>query len=326
MSLEIINTIKHRLKLTAFDLNLIKSPVTRSKIVLMYHGIDLNENRKFNSRFFSIDHFEKQLIYFKKNYNLVSLEDLMDNRNLSSDRLNIAITFDDGYLNNFTYAFPLLEKYQIPSHIFITGLNNFNNPIKILWGDLVDITEKFINKNLGLFNSTFKKSKHNGFKDLKKYIRDNKIIGTPQYDEMINVLNEMSSNVIEQENLFDYWRLMSDENIKAIARSNYVKIGSHGYWHNNLSSQPYEEACLELVKSKQYLENLTQYEVNSIGYPDGSYTREVSKYANDIGFKYQCAVTYKFEADRTTPYITDRLGLYPVVTPKFIDHQINTAK
>ncbi len=326
MSSDIINTIKHRLKLTAFDLNLVKSPITKSKIVLMYHGIDLNENRKFNGRFFSVKHFEEQLVYFKKHYNILSLEDLMDNKNMSANKLNVAITFDDGYLNNFIYAFPLLEKYQIPSHIFVTGLNNSSNSIKILWGDLVDITEKFINENLGLFNDTFKKSKYNGFTELKKFIRDNKIIGTPQYDEMINVLNEMSGNVIEQEGLFDYWRLMSDENIKAVARSNYVKIGSHGYWHNNLSSQPYEEACGELLKSKSYLENLTQYEVDSIGYPDGSYTREVSKYAYDIGFKYQCAVNYKFEEDKTTPYITDRLGLYPIVTPKFIDYQISISE
>ena len=119
---------------------------------------------------------------------------------------------------------------------------------------------------------------------------------------------------------------MSDEQIKIISKSRYVKIGSHGYWHNNLSSLPYQKACEDVLNSKNYLENLTQYTIDSIAYPDGSYTREVSKYANDIGFNYQCAVDYKFKEDKNTPYIIDRLGLYPVLTPKYINHTINKGK
>lgn len=325
--MNVLNEIKHRVKLKAYDFNILKSPQLVSKCVVMYHGIDLIENRMFNRRFFSMKHLEGHLNYFKKTYNLLSLQDIMDEKNLSKVKLNVAITFDDGYMNNFKYAFPLFEKYKIPVHFYVTGINNSDNPIKILWGDLINISEQYITDDLLIFGKRFTKGKESsGFTDLKKYIRNNAICGTWQYDELIAILNKKSNNVLVNEGVFDYWKLLSDEQIKIISQSNYVKIGSHGYWHNNLSSLRYKQACEDILRSKQYLENLTQYTVDSIAYPDGSYTREVSKYANDIGFKYQCAVDYKYEEDKNTSYITDRLGLYPLVTPKYIDYLINTGK
>ena len=167
----LINGIKHRIKLKAADLKFLSAPRRTDKLVLMYHGIDLTENRKFNGRFFSLKNFEAQLKYFKKNYNILSLENIMNDECLIKDKLNIAITFDDGYVNNFTYAYPLLEKYQTPAHFFITGFNASQAKTKILWGDLVDITEKFIKTDLSIWGKTF--HNNNGYKALKEWIRKN---------------------------------------------------------------------------------------------------------------------------------------------------------
>ena len=90
-------------------------------LILMYHGISLSKNNPFNSRHTYIKDFEKQLIYLKKHTNIVSIKDYFK-ENFHPTKINVAITFDDGYLNNFKYALPLLEKYKIPASFYCTCL------------------------------------------------------------------------------------------------------------------------------------------------------------------------------------------------------------
>jgi len=87
---------------------------TNKKIILCYHGIDLVGNTKLNSKFISKKYFEKQLVYFKENFNIVSLKKFFEIKNKEVKEFTIAITFDDGYKNNFKYVLPLIEKHKIP--------------------------------------------------------------------------------------------------------------------------------------------------------------------------------------------------------------------
>ena len=148
-----INRIKNKL----YREGIIKPKSQKgSKCILMYHGIDKYENMDYNARFFSEKNFKNQLIYFKKNYNIVSLDDYFKNKNLSSNKLNIAITFDDGYKNNFKYALPILEKLKVPAIFYITGLNNTND--KIIWADLIDIATPFIKGEITFQGKIFNKN------------------------------------------------------------------------------------------------------------------------------------------------------------------------
>ena len=51
-----------------FFLNLEKALFSGKKInkILMYHGIDLFEEKKFNSRFIGVDNFKRQILFLKK--------------------------------------------------------------------------------------------------------------------------------------------------------------------------------------------------------------------------------------------------------------------
>ena len=109
----------------------------------------------------------------------------------------------------------------------------------------------------------------------------------------------------------EHWQLMNDDEIKATSKSKYVSIGSHGYYHNNLGVINFEKACEEIRKSKAYLENLTQYGIDSIAYPDGSYSRPVVEFAAAQGIKYQMAADgFRFEEDKTDNRLRNRFGVY----------------
>jgi peptidoglycan/xylan/chitin deacetylase (PgdA/CDA1 family) len=279
------------------------------KCILMYHGIDLFENKEYNSRFFSAVNFEKHIEYYKKHFKIVSLADFFESKNLSNSRLNVAITFDDGYLNNLKYALPILEKHQAPATFFITGLNNNND--NILWSDLLDICSPKINSSIQFNGRTFEKNSTGKFNDLKNYIKENRFMGTDLFKELKKNLIDKSAVNFNDPDLLDYWQLLSVSDIKEIAKSNYVSVGSHGFYHNNLGNIDLNQAVNELKNSVKYLKELTGYEINSIGYPDGSYSKELIKEAAKIGLKYQCAVSYINPEDRTISCLENRIGLYP---------------
>ena len=95
--------------------------------VLMYHMISehLPKNQsKFNRLRVKPSDFEKQLIWLKKkNFKSFTLTELSELENIPAK--SVVLTFDDGYEDNFTKAFPLLKKYEFKATIYIV-LNRFN--------------------------------------------------------------------------------------------------------------------------------------------------------------------------------------------------------
>ena len=88
--------------------------------ILMYHHIQVSSRDDRLS--VSPANFKKQMDFFsKQKYKVISLEELT---NLIKGQKpippkTVVITFDDGYEDNYIYAFPVLKKYNFPAVIFI---------------------------------------------------------------------------------------------------------------------------------------------------------------------------------------------------------------
>ena len=64
--------------------------------------------------------FERQMRFLRKHYRIISLDQLCrELQDPQSVEQAVAITFDDGYRDLYSYAFPILQKYQIPATIFL---------------------------------------------------------------------------------------------------------------------------------------------------------------------------------------------------------------
>lgn len=91
--------------------------------ILMYHSL-LKDPSKQGKYVVSPELFEKDLQYIKKQgYTPVFMKDVIAyvEGNGKLPKKPIVITFDDGYYNNYYYAFPLLKKYNMKAVISVVG-------------------------------------------------------------------------------------------------------------------------------------------------------------------------------------------------------------
>lgn len=89
------------------------------RIILVYHEIS---KQGANSKYaVSKENFEKHMDYIKRHFSAVSLDTILETSeekpNVTTDA--VAITFDDGFKDNFFNAFPVLKKYQLRATIFL---------------------------------------------------------------------------------------------------------------------------------------------------------------------------------------------------------------
>ena len=77
---------------------------------------------------------------------------------------------------------------------------------------------------------------------------------------------------------------MTVEQIKELSRSKWVTIGSHGYYHNDLSQIGMDLVRDELARSKRFLENITDKEVYALAFPYGAYSPDTVQVAKDVGY------------------------------------------
>ena len=91
--------------------------------IIMYHSIN-EKNDKDSDYIVSPKLFEKDLAYIKKKgYTPVFMKDVISyvEGDGKLPKKPIVISFDDGYFNNYYYAYPLLRKYDMKAVISIVG-------------------------------------------------------------------------------------------------------------------------------------------------------------------------------------------------------------
>ncbi len=87
--------------------------------MLCYHSV--NDVRNDECDPLPVRLFEEHLLHLNSNYDVISVDELVLGLfgGGSLPKRPVVITFDDGYVDNYTHAFPLLLKYRLPATVFL---------------------------------------------------------------------------------------------------------------------------------------------------------------------------------------------------------------
>lgn len=259
--------------------------------------------------------FERHLQFYLKYFNVISLDDYFRGK-FSDDKFNICITFDDGYANNHKYVLSLLKKYRLPATFFVTAIREAG--YDILWNDFLGLIQKYGPKEISYKNDRFYKGVYNKYISVESGLSLVEMLRSGGFDVKAEMMEFLYPLVPFRESKFndiDYWLQMTCEQIRELASSPWVTIGSHAYYHNDLTRIPIKDAEYELQKSKQFLENIVDTPVNSLAFPYGTYTRNLVQATKDAGYNQLLAMDFHFEEDSQDPCMRERFTVNPFLSP-----------
>jgi len=223
--------------------------------------------------------FEQQMQFLKDCYNVLELQDLV-NRSRRGDlpERAVAITFDDGYRDNYDYAFPILKRLGLPATIFVATAAVGNS--KMLWHDRIFDAFRFTTtkpERADLFklklNSALEKARRLYGNELIEFVEEIEEELKPDYTERPRASMLTWSQIREM-------------------HAAGIHFGSHTVNHPIMSRLRREDIETELKQSREELSGELREPVNTFAYPNGhaaDYNDEVKAALKRCG--YTCAVT-----------------------------------
>jgi len=251
---------------------------------LMYHGVTCDE---YNFKYWlqlSAKKFRWQIDYINKKYTVITPLEFMEitkNRMLTKKNV-VLITFDDGLLNNYNCAWPILKTLKIPAICFVLPKLSMENDI--IWSN--KLFEWFMFENYDHLQVN-----HNVNIDIQipKAYNERVLLAHNIIGKLKNLDNKRRTSIITEiykkypitENNYTSSKLMNMEQIKELSTSNIMYISSHTDTHPVLSNLTTHEQYQEIKSS---IDKLNDYEVKNLplfAYPSGYYNDQTIKVLKD---------------------------------------------
>lgn len=289
-----------------------------NKLILVYHGVVDSPNHAVSVGPIALRQFEQHLQYFKRHFEVVSQEKIfaMYRESYRPQKKTIALTFDDGYANNFNRVYPLLKKYHFPATMYVISSGLVVGGM-ITWYDYLD----FVKDDLDV--RQLHKGKFSNIEELKRYVQT---INYAQRQQLFAAIaTQVDIKIYKKQNPEEHWKLMNSAQVRELSNSGLIEIAAHSHTHPNLGEIKPEDAKEEITQSKAILEEVLQKEVRSIAFPDGSYTERVKKICIDAGYKNLLAVDYRCHSDLADKNILPRYCISSTTTYESNMIQVNRS-
>lgn len=285
--------------------------------IINFHGVRRSNSGTFNNRHMPVNDFEEMIKYLKKNYDVISLKEIFEihrtKRKLS--KKTVALTFDDGYLNNFEIALPVLKAQNVPATFYIISKGLVEEDF-FLWPDAIDLIKKYYQKDIQLKEIFFKAPTFYNQElktDLLGYL---KTCGKETVDLVKDLLKEHPQIREKMKEFSEFTKLVNSNEIAKYKNEVLLEFGSHTHSHFNLEYLNSDEAENELRTSKSIIEDKAGKKVISIAFPDGSYGIETLKISKQEGYENMVAVDYKFNENNQNNDLLSRFTISNSTTPE----------
>jgi len=290
-------------------------------VILTYHGVlghDGSGDDFLNHNFIAEEVFDSQLQWLRKHYRPLALSDLIAcyREGRQPPPRSVALTFDDGFENNYSVAFPLLRQHGIPFTVFLTtGL--LDRPAAQLWSERVkrsiylcsahSITVSLLGRDvrLDLHSPSAKADAARGvLQDLKRKpvrLRDAAVASI----EAACGRPPITSAEMER------YAFLTWEQVRTMASAG-VEFGSHTVSHPILSTLDTDSVDFEVRESKRCIESQLNRECETFAFPNGSpadYGQREKRALESAGYHAAFSLRGRLNGRRPDIFEIDRINV-----------------
>ena len=254
--------------------------------------------------------FISLLQLLQRDYHVAPLEDVLADPGGSAGHPKVAITFDDGWEDNYRIAFPHLLRFDMPATIFAcTGLIDTMQMLPEerfdrLWSQCSaqsSLEELVIHLNhWGMGRS----------KNLQLRPRQ-------QYWSLELKRMPMSARLLLLDHLEQHYqaiptqtrRFLTSDQIRVMTRTGLIRLGSHTHRHATLSSESDRDIRQELEDARISLWKQAGAVADILAYPNGMYNRRVQELVRSMGFKTALSTIPGFFTRESNPLAIPRIAV-----------------
>jgi len=244
--------------------------------ILLYHGVtnSLSDGiENFSYKHIPIEEFEKQIGFLKKNCTILSMDDVV---NISKEgaawpKNAVAVTFDDGFKNNYTTAAPILEKYDCPATFYICA--GMINTDLMFWVDKIeDCINRTSKREISILLEKRVILSLNGYVEkisaltkIKKYCKlsnvdiKNRVISELIDETEINPSSNSSQN----------YKMMSWEEVRKLNSTSLFNFGGHTLYHDVMTAQKIQDIVTDIDTTLNLLNYNLKQITRHFAYPEG---------------------------------------------------------
>ncbi|HEY8518004.1 MAG TPA: polysaccharide deacetylase family protein [Candidatus Binatia bacterium] len=216
------------------------------------------------------EHFDRQCAYLKRHYRVLSLDEMV--QRLSEGKplppKSVALTFDDGYLDNYTRAFPILQRHGLNATFYVTTDCIDNR--SILWTGLLRFvvfttTVPVLETREPMAFRLPLRTPIERREAFTKLIVTMKNIPTERRLALLEALR-VAAGIEDVSPLKSI--MMTWDQVREMHRAGMI-FGAHTLTHPNLPNATPEEAEREIVGSRDALAEQIGEPVRHFSYPNG---------------------------------------------------------
>lgn len=246
--------------------------------------------------------FMEQMKWLKSNFNIWSEQNFLDFKNqtelLTENYLNsdstlefkslhngpiAAVTFDDGYEDNYRLAFPILKNLGIPAIFFIP--TEAIETRQLSWWDHISYIVKKSPRSVFTFRGKTYLTGEMAAQSVSEILSKYRSCSASEKEYFIPELLEVTrSRLPSYEEQCE--QMLTWEQIKEVSKCGFG-IGAHTHTHSILSQLSPAEQFAELEQSKVILESRLDKPISSLAYPCGQYehfNQETKAIAKNLGY------------------------------------------
>ena len=287
------------------------------RYVLAYHRVlprqIASEKYIQPAMWISPETFSLQIQWMKNVGEIVSLDRIMNSE--KNDKPLFCLTFDDGWYDNYYFAFPVLKEHDVPATIFI--VTDAINSGQLFW------VETLIEKSQAVFENQFDKAKSFVRQQLPSdlYMTVSEI-ATPLgfMDQYIDCLKtyERETRLKKLEEFYAYFdidpspvnrQLLSWDQIEEMSKHK-VTFESHTHRHEILKQASTDLMREEIKLSKNCIEEKLGHNVKHFCYPNGDFDTAKLHILREEGYEFAYILGNQAVSAKYNDYLQPRFLVY----------------